>query len=154
MSEYKRYNVRWKDGSYDPYRVPSVKRTYTDIAGATGELLDDEILTSTVHSDYEPPADEVNKPPMWAVTSNPDLIAGPDEPYSSAISEFEDVKAKQAFSELSPRQKKVWKLVMREGLTEEAAAIQLGITRQAVHGLVVRAKQAFENYLKDDNHNA
>ena len=147
MSDYSRYAVRWQDGSYDPYRIPSVKRTYTDVAGCTGSLLEDEILTSNAQNAL---IDQELAAPKAVTSVDPDYLEDSRKSNSSPFTPSEYTHVRRAFNELSLKQKKAWRLVMQEGLTEEAAGVQLQISASAVHGLISRAKKVFADCIKGE----
>jgi DNA-directed RNA polymerase specialized sigma24 family protein len=56
--------------------------------------------------------------------------------------------ALKAFNQLTNKQKDVWRLVMQECKTEYAAADLLGITRDAVHDRINKAKRRYKKFIR------
>jgi DNA-directed RNA polymerase specialized sigma24 family protein len=63
------------------------------------------------------------------------------------ITEFAATAAKEAFKELTPSQKKVWRLCRQKGLSEEKAGCVLAISRDAVHQRLICAEKKFKKHL-------
>ncbi len=54
----------------------------------------------------------------------------------------------RAFNNLTAKQRQVWTLVMQDFMTEEATGRLLGISRDAVHNRIIKARARFVNYIK------
>jgi len=56
----------------------------------------------------------------------------------------------RAVRALTPKQKAVWKLVMQQYITEREAATMLGISRDAVHDRLNKARRSFTKFVKEN----
>lgn len=58
--------------------------------------------------------------------------------------------AVKAFNHLTLKQQAVWALVMQDCLTEYSAAKVLGISRDAVHDRLNKAKRSYRKFIKEN----
>lgn len=58
--------------------------------------------------------------------------------------------AVKAYNHLTFKQQAVWVLVMQDCLTEYSAAIVLGISRDAVHDRLGKAKRRYKKFIKEN----
>ncbi len=64
------------------------------------------------------------------------------------ITEFAAKAAKETFKELTPAQKKVWRLCKQQGLSQEEAGLKLAISRKAVQERLICAEKKFKKHLE------
>lgn len=57
--------------------------------------------------------------------------------------------AQKAFNSLTPKQREVWGPIMQDCLTEYSTATLLGISRDAVHDRLNKAKRRFKRFIKE-----
>lgn len=65
----------------------------------------------------------------------------------SGISAEQHELAQEAYALLSPKQKQVWDLVMREQVSQEEAATRLGVDKRSVSDRLIRAEQKFYEFI-------
>lgn len=56
--------------------------------------------------------------------------------------------SQKAYNRLTKKQKEVWGPVMQDCLTEYVTAQMLGITRDAVHNRLIKARKRYTTFLK------
>lgn len=151
MNTEKRNVVRWQDGTYDPYHVPSFKRQWIGPYGVVGELLSDEVETTNGYWEWA----ETNLPKdedgmvVEGTLANPDSLTSTELLEDQVLSsESIDSLRNQAYLQLTEKQKEVWDLCMRQGQTENQAAISLKISRTTVQDRLNAAKIRFAEYLR------
>lgn len=64
------------------------------------------------------------------------------------LTDFAQKAALEAFKELTPAQKKVWRLCKQQGLSEEKAGCKLAISRKAVQERLICAEKKFKQHLE------
>jgi DNA-directed RNA polymerase specialized sigma24 family protein len=60
----------------------------------------------------------------------------------------------KAFKDLTDKQREVWILVMQRYFTEHEAAKHLGLTRDAVHDRLNKARRRFTKYIQENRYGA
>lgn len=124
--------VRWQDGSYDPYQ-----ERYK------------EVVTKKSYWNWveeNSPQDETGvyiESPM----ANADVLADATDA-QPVLTEDQDDMRNAAYDQLSPRQKEVWDLAMREGRPQSEVAERLSISQPAVCKLLNAAKLVFMNHVR------
>lgn len=88
-----------------------------------------------------------------SVQANPDLLSEENViPFGRATADPQVKKAIEELTEvLSHRQMQVWRLCMRDGLSETEAADRLRISQQNVSKYLKSAKQKIEKHFKKGN---
>ncbi len=133
MNRKTNYGVRWQDGSYDPYhdnyREIVTKKSYWNWVEENAPQDEDGVY-------------------IESAIANPDSLMATRfvEP---VLTEDQDEIRQAAFNQLTPRQKEVWDLVMRQGFTEEEASSKLNVERVTVQTHLNRAKTSFTNFVRE-----
>lgn len=160
--------VVWADGTYDNSRIcaechgPSCQYpVHPDRYKEIGTTLTDEIGEDSGmgYWDYmysnQPLGGKFDFDGELVVkefyTANPDGLAERDD-RSSGITQITHEIAQEAYDQLTPKQKEVWDLVMREQLSGVEAAQRLGITQSSLKDRLNLAKIKFTDYLRSQEH--
>jgi DNA-directed RNA polymerase specialized sigma24 family protein len=152
----KKASVRWQDGSHDPYggqkqgdeRAPFGTDGYKEIQ--TAQTYWDFMQQ---HAPFGFTEDGAVKE---ATSASPDVMSDEDvagaEPFirNEAITDEQVALMDEAFDLLSDKQKEVWQLCMRDGLSEREAGSALGISHIAVHKRLSSAKLTVQNFLREN----
>lgn len=137
-------SVTWRDGTNDFSRTCSICR---------GPQCQQPVHLPERY------AEVVTRSTYWAIynssTQAESAYGNPDQLYEEDVigayqsKETHDELSQDAYSQLTDKQKEVWDLVMRQGLSEEQAAEKLETSRPAVQNRLRGAKAKFTNFIYD-----
>lgn len=149
--------VRWQDGTYDRSRTCDACLTGDCAAPVHTDTYKDIDHNPRTYWDWmeenAPYGGESNFFGEFIVNesfnANPDGLPDYISGRTSGVEEDKQELIDGAYARLSPAQRQVWDLVMREQVSQTEAGRRLGITQQAVEKRLRSAKAAFTNYLRE-----
>lgn len=132
--------------SYKAYHDPSVPKEWTD------KMMQEE---------YQEYCDERNyrkHVTSWPLDEDGNEIDFVDESQNMEEILIQKDKEEQQkamiekiISQMSPKQREAYRLVMLEGMTQEEARTEMGLEQSAFSKLLQRAKETFEKILSKEN---
>jgi DNA-directed RNA polymerase specialized sigma24 family protein len=156
--------VRWQDGSFDNNReciVCGAKGTEEHVSTCKNPCYKEFYKERIVTKSYQNYLDDLNPETQFAkdFAFDPDQVVfrsrttGPaiEDETEKLILEATEFKLKpnfEAYCSLTDKQKAVWDCIMQRGISEYSTAAELGISRDAVHDRINKARAAYKKFIK------